>query len=366
MDPGAPFQYINKYSLAPGMTMGTNKVVNTKIYQSVIANPNITWEKQSTFNVGFDSHILNRLFHLNAEFFFNERSDILSPRDASVPSYTGLSLPSENIAIVNNRGFEVEAGFHKQINSDLRIDINGNMSWTRNKVVFNEEQARSLPWQVRTRHPYGTHLVYNAIGIFKSQEEVDNYPHWSGAKPGDVIFEDYNNDGVINADDRILIDKTDAPELFYGLMFDLNYKNLAISIQGQGQGDYFKSVIEGNRGIGQNVFKWMATDYWTPENSNTDVARPFHRADQYWSYLSNSNTYWYDNMAYFRLKNVIVSYNLPQKFISSIGLKNVNIFASGYNLFLIHSKQRNYDPEVGNPQTYPAMKTLSFGARIDF
>lgn len=366
MDPGAPFQYINKYSLAPGMTMGTNKVVNTKIYQSVIANPNITWEKQSTFNVGFDSHILNRLFHLNAEFFFNERSDILSPRDASVPSYTGLSLPSENIAIVNNRGFEVEAGFHKQINSDLRIDINGNMSWNRNKVVFTDEPARSVPWQVRTGHPYGTHLVYNAIGIFKSQEEVDNYPHWSGAKPGDVIFEDYNNDGVINADDRILIDKTDAPELFYGLMFDLNYKNLAISIQGQGQGDYFKSVIGGNRGIGQNVFKWMATDYWTPENSNTDVARPFHRADQYWSYLSNSNTYWYDNMAYFRLKNVIVSYNLPQKFISSIGLKNVNIFASGYNLFLIHSKQRNYDPEVGNPQTYPAMKTLSFGARIDF
>ena len=366
MDPGAPFQYINKYSLAPGMTMGTNKVVNTKIYQSVIANPNITWEKQSTFNIGFDSHILKRLFHLNAEFFFNERSDILSPRDASVPAYTGLSLPSENIAIVNNRGFEIDAGYHKQINNDLRIDINGNMSWNRNNVVFTDEPARSVPWQVRTGHPYGTHLVYNSLGVFKTQAEVDNYPHWSGAKPGDVIFEDVNNDGVINADDRILIDKTDAPELFYGLMFDLNYKNWAISIQGQGQGDYFKSVIGGNRGIGQNVFKWMATDYWTPENSNSNVARPFHRADQYWSYLSNSNTYWYDNMAYFRLKNVIVSYNLPQNFISSIGLKNVNLFVSGYNLLLLHSKHKKYDPEVGDPQTYPAMKTFSFGARIDF
>jgi TonB-linked SusC/RagA family outer membrane protein len=366
MDPGDPFQYINKYSLAPGMTFGVDKVVNTKVYQSVIANPHITWEKQSTFNVGFDSNILNRLFHLNADFFYNKRTDILSPRDASVPAFTGLALPSENIATVDNRGFEIDAGYHKRINSDFRVDVTGNFSWNRNKVVFTDEPQRSVPWQVRTGHPYGTHLVYNAIGIFKTQEEVDNYPHWIGAKPGDVIFEDYDKNGTINADDRILIDKTDAPEIFYGVGIDLNYKNWSLSLQGQGQGTYYKSPIEGNRGIGQNVFKWMATDNWTPKNNTSDKARAFHRADQYWSYLSNPNTYWYDNMAYFRLKDITVGYNLPNKIINNIGLSNVNLYVSGYNMFLLYSKQRKYDPEVGNPQTYPAMKTISFGAKIDF
>jgi TonB-linked SusC/RagA family outer membrane protein len=366
MDPGDPFQYINKYSLAPGMTFGVDKVVNTKIYQSIIANPNITWEKQSTFNVGFDSNILNRLFHLNAEFFYNKRTDILARRNASVPAFTGLALPLENIATVDNRGLEIDAGYHKKVNTDFSIDVNGNFSWNRNKVVFMDEPEKPVPWQVQTGHPYGTHLVYNAIGIFKTQEEVDNYPHWPGAKPGDVIFEDVSGDGKITSDDRILLDKTDAPEIFYGIGVDLNYKNWTLSLLGQGQGTYYKMAIEGNRGIGQNVFKWMATDYWTPENNTSDKARPFHRADQYWSYLSNPSTYWYDNMAYFRLKNIMLGYNLPNEITHKIGLSNVNLYLSAYNPFLLYSAQRNYDPEVGNPQTYPAMKTFSFGAKIDF
>ncbi|HBK30667.1 MAG TPA: hypothetical protein DDZ78_03460 [Porphyromonadaceae bacterium] len=71
-------------------------------------------------------------------------------------------------------------------------------------------------------------------------------------------------------------------------------------------------------------------------------------------------------MAYFRLKNAVLSYNLPKSIITNIGLTNVNIFVSGYNLFLLYSKQRNYDPEVGNPQYYPAMKTISMGLKVNF
>ncbi|HBK30666.1 MAG TPA: TonB-dependent receptor [Porphyromonadaceae bacterium] len=253
MDPGDPFQYINKYSLGTGMTFGENKDVVTKIYQSVIANPNITWEKQTTFNVGFDSQILNQMFHLNTEFFYNKRSDILAARNASIPSYTGLALPLENIAIVDNRGFEIDAGFHKKITPVLGLDITGNFSWNKNTVVFMDEPEVAVPWQRATGLPYGSHLVYKAIGIFKDQAHVDSYPHWSGAKPGDVIFEDVSGDKVINADDRILLDKTDAPRIFYGLMIDLTYKNWSLSLQGQGQGSYYKSPIEGNRGIGMNV-----------------------------------------------------------------------------------------------------------------
>lgn len=366
MDPGAAFQYINKYSLGSGPTLGEDKIVRTKIYQSVIANPDITWEKQKTYNLGFDSQFCDQMFHLNADFFFNKRSDILAQRSASVPAYTGLSLPAENIAIVDNRGLELDAGFHKIFGSNLRLDVTGNFSWNHNKVKFMDEPARTVPWQVQTGHSYGSHLVYKAIGIFKSQEEVDNYPHWPGAKPGDVIFEDVSGDRVINSDDRILLHKTDAPEIFYGLKVDLNYKNWSLSLHGQGQGSYYKLAIEGNRGIGQNVFKWMATDYWTPENNNSNKARPFHRADQYWSYLSHSSTYWYDNMAYFRLKNATISYNVPENLSTRIGISNMDIFFSGYNLFLLYSKQRHYDPEVGNPQAYPTMKTFAIGARIVF
>ena len=366
MDPGSPFQYINKYALGAGMTFGDSKDVVTKIYQSTVANPNITWEEQTTYNIGFDSYLLDQMFHLNAEVFYNNRSDILVARDASVPAYTGLSLPSENIAEVENKGFEIDLGFHKNLTKDLKLDISGNFSYNKNEVIFMDEPQRAVPWQVRTGHSYGVHLVYNALGIFKTQGEVDNYPHWKGAKPGDVIFEDVNKDGVIDADDRILLDKTDAPQIFYGIKVDLTYKNWALSVLGQGQGSYYRSTVGGNRGIGQNVYQWMATDNWTPENSNSDVARAFHRADQYWSYAANGNTYWYDNMAYFRLKNAVISYSLPKSITQVVGMQNASVFLSGNNLFLIYSAQRNYDPEVGNPQAYPAMKTISIGARVTF
>ncbi|MDR2120867.1 MAG: TonB-dependent receptor [Tannerella sp.] len=366
MDPGDPFQYINKYSLGSGVTLGTDKNVQTKIYQSVVANPAITWEKQTTYNVGFDSQFLNRKFHLNTEFFHNRRSDILITKNASVPAFTGLALPDENIAIVDNRGFEADAGYHTTLADKVKFDLTGNLSWARNKVVFMDEPERAVSWQRETGHPYGSKLVYNTIGIFKTQADVDAYPHWSGAKPGDVIFEDVNNDQVINADDRILLDKTDAPELFYGLKIDMAYKNWSLSVLTQGQGSYYKSSIEGNRGIGQNVFKWMATDYWTPENNNSDRARPFHRADQYWSYLSNSNTYWFDNMAYLRLKSVVLNYTVPGAISSKVGVSRADVYATGYNLLLLYSAQRNYDPEIGNPQYYPAMKSFNIGLKLNF
>lgn len=365
MDPGDPFQYINKYALGSGVTLGENKDVVTKIYQSVLANPNITWEKQTTYNFGFDSQFLNQMFHLNTEFFFNRRSDILVKKNASVPSFTGLALPDENIGIVDNRGFEIDAGFHKKF-GEVRFDLTGNLSLARNKVKFMDEPERSVEWQRETGHPYGTRLVYNAIGIFKSQAEVDAYPHWVGAKAGDVIFEDYNKDGVIDADDRILLNKTDAPELFYGIKLDLAYKNWSFSALAQGQGNYYVSSIEGNRGIGQNVFHWMAKGNWTPENSNSNKARAFHRADQYWSYLSNDNTYWFDNMAYLRLKNVMINYTIPQSISKKVGVSKADVFAAGYNLFLIYSAQRNYDPEVANPQYYPAMRSFNLGVKLTF
>ncbi len=365
MDPGDPFQYINKYALASGITLGTSKDVMTKIYQSVIANPNITWEKQTTYNIGFDSRFYNQMFYVNAEFFYNRRSDILVKKNASVPSFTGLSLPDENIGKVDNKGIEIDAGFNKQF-GEFFLDISGNISWARNKVKFMDEPAQSVPWQQVTGHAYGSALVYNAIGIFKTQEQVDNYPHWAGAKPGDIIFEDVSGDGKIDADDRILLPKTDAPELFYGVKVNLQYKNWTLSVLGQGQGSFYKSNVWGNRGIGMNTFKWIATDYWTPENNMSDKVRPMHRADQYWSYQGNDNSYWYDNMAYFRLKNVTLNYMLPKTWISKVFISQANIFLAGNNLCLLYSAQRNYDPETANPQGYPAMKSYSIGLNVTF
>ncbi len=367
MDPGNPFQYMNKYELSPGLVMGSGKVVETTVRQAVVANPNITWEKQTTYNFGFDSQILNNMFHLNTEFFYSKRTDILAPRDASVPEFTGLALPDENIAEVDNRGFEIEAGYHKDLSKDLRFDFGGNISYNHNEVVFMDEPERAVPWQQRTGHPYGAALLYNAIGIFADQAAVDAYPHWANAKPGDVIFEDVSGDGEITSDDKILLDKTDAPEIFYGINLDITYKNWNLSLLAQGQGTYYRmNIQDGRRGEAGNYFQWSFDNRWTPENTHTDVARAYNRDDLYWAFDVNNSTYHYDNMAYCRLKNAVLTYNIPSSVFGNSGISRASVYFSGNNLFLIYSAQKNFDPEIGAPMAYPALKTLALGVRVTF
>ncbi|MGQ7871325.1 TonB-dependent receptor [Sunxiuqinia sp. sy24] len=365
MDPGDPFQFMNKYILASGLTLGSDKVVETVVRQEGVANPFITWEKQTTYNLGFESQLLDNMFSLNADFFYSKRSDILASRDASVPEFTGLALPDENIAEVDNRGFEVEAGYHKTINRDLRFDFGGNIAYNHNEVVFMDEPERAQPWQQRTGHPYGATLLYNAIGIFADQAAVDAYPSWPGAKPGDVIFEDVSGDGEITSDDRILLDKTDAPELFYGISLDVNYKNWSLSMLAQGT-YYRMNIADGRRGEAGNYFQWSFDNRWTTENTNTDVARAYNRDDLYWAFDVNNSTYHYENMAYCRLKNAVLTYHIPSRLFGNSGISRASVYFAGNNLFLIYAAQKNFDPEIGAPMTYPAVKTFAIGARVTF
>jgi TonB-linked SusC/RagA family outer membrane protein len=371
MDPGDPFQYSNKFGLSSGMVFGTGTSIETAVGPPTIANPVITWETQTTKNIGFDSKWFNDLISFDIEYFYNIREDILAARDASVPNFTGLSLPNENIARVDNRGFETVIGFHKNVGSDWRIDLSGNFSWNRNEVVFKDEPARAVEWQRETGHPYGAWLMYDAIGIFEDDTYTvngqANYPRWNNAKPGDVIFRDVSGDGIINGDDRILIDHVDAPETFYGLNLDVIWKDLTLTVLVQGQGEYLRfNHYDERRGEAGNYFQWTYDNRWTPTNTKTDIARAFNRNDYYWAHAVNMNTYWLDNVAYTRLKNVVLTYNLPSALYKPLGIARASVYFSGNNLALLYAATKKFDPEVNGAGVYPAMKTFAVGANITF
>jgi TonB-linked SusC/RagA family outer membrane protein len=367
MDPGSAFQFMDKYNLSTGMTFGTSGAIQTAVGPPSIANPNITWEKQKTYNFGFDSKLLNDLLHVNTEIFYNRREDILATKDASVPEFTGLSLPQENIGIVDNRGFEIDAGIHKAINKDLFINFGGNFSYNKNEIVFMDEPEKAVPWQQLTGHPYGAWLMFDAIGIYKDQAQIDGTPHLSNAKPGDVIFRDVSGDGQITNDDRILVDEYDYPFSFYGINMDATWKNFTLTILLQGQGKVYKrSQYDNRRGEAGNYYKWQYEDRWTPTNTETEVARAYNRDDLYWSPDVRMSTYWLENCAYLRLKNVVINYNIPAQYYSKIGIARASVFVSGNNLALLYSANKIWDPEANNPGVYPLMKTFAIGANITF
>lgn len=367
MDPGNPFQYMNTYNLSTGMTFGTSGAIGTAVGPPVIANPNITWETQTTYNLGFDSKFLNDLLTLDAEFFYQRREDILTTKDASVPNFTGLSLPQENIGIVDNKGIELTAGIHKAINEDLFINFGGNFSYNKNEIVFMDEPVKAVPWQQLEGHPYGAQLMYNALGIYKDQAQVDGTPHVAGAKPGDVIFEDVSGDGQITNDDRILVDEWDYPFTFYGINADATWKGFTLSILLQGQGKQYKrSQYDNRRGEAGNYYQWQYDDRWTPTNTDTEVARAYNRDDLYWSPDVRMSTYWLENCAYLRLKNIVLNYAIPTKYYSKIGIAKASVFVSGNDVALLYSANKIWDPEANNPGVYPLMKTFAIGANITF
>ena len=368
MDPTDPFQYMDKYGIGTGMTFGTGGAIQTVVGPPSVANPLIHWETQKTYNLGFDSKFAKDLFHLNAEFFYNRRDNILVPKDASIPNFTGLSLPAQNIGIVDNRGFEVELGYHKNLNNDLRLDVTANYSYNHNNVVFTDEPKRVQPWQQLTGHSYGAWLMYDAIGIYKDQAQVDaTAAKLVGTKPGDVIFRDVSGDGKITGDDQILVDKVDAPEVFYGGTVSLAYKAFTLTVQIQGQGEFLKrSQYDNRRGEAGNYYQWQFDNRWTPTNTSTNIARAYNRDDLYWSPDVRMSTYWMENTAYCRLKNVVLNYAIPTRFYSKIGIAKASIYFTGNNLALLYTATKKWDPETNNPGVYPTMKTFAIGANITF
>lgn len=362
-DQVAPFQYLTSYSFGSGGVFGAGRGYFPGLYLAVAPNPDITWEVANMFNAGFESRLFNDKVNFDANFFYQRRSNILVQRNASVPEFTGISLPDENFGIVDSRGFELVLGYNERIN-DFSYGVNGNLAYARNEIIEFDEPARNVPWQVRTGHPQGAALLYQSAGIFRDEAHVNSLPHVSGARPGDIIIVDYDGDGEITNDDRILFDETANPQFTFGVSLNLRYKNWGLSGLVQGVGSAMRRMYNDDRqGTGGNYFAYDAEGRWTPDNINASKPRAFERAEEYWrgSHITDQA---YTNTAYARMKTAQLSYNIPKSLGSRIGLKEAQIYASGQNLFFLWNKGKIFDPELGSDTSYPLMRVLSLGARI--
>jgi len=360
-----PFQYLTSYAFGTGGVYGAGRTYSASLYQSNSPNPLITWEVANIYNAGFESKLFNNIT-FNADFFYQRRNNILVKRNASVPQFTGITLPDENFGIVDNRGLEVELGYSER-HSDFNYSINGNFAYNHNKIIEFDEPAKNVEWQRLTGHPMGATLLYKSAGIFRDWDQLNKLPHVTGAMPGDVIIEDYNKDGKISNDDRILFDKTTRPEITFGLSVNLSYKNFELSALAYGAGMAWVRRLGSQQGTAGDYYQFSAEGRWTPDNINATKPRAYDGSKTYWrgAYTTDME---YQNQSYARMKNIQLSYRIPDKAIDKIYLKNAQVYISGQNLFLIYaSKDRIWDPEFsGSRDNYPLMKVISIGARVSF
>ena len=367
------WQYLSSYAFNNnGYTyIFGNDQENKLLSEKRIPNRNVTWEVANQSNIGFEAYFLDNKLSLETDFFLNKRSNILWQRNASVPTSTGLTLPKENIGKVTNKGFEFSLGYKNQI-QQLKYNITFNGGYAKNKITYWDEAPGRPAYQQSTGKSIpsdpsnvDSDLYYETIGIFRDQAAIDAYPHWPGARPGDIIFKDVNEDGIIDANDRVRNDKTNIPRFTGGLNISLSYRQFDLSILFQGATGAVRYIRTESGEVG-NFLKDFYDNRWTEENPDATGPRTFTDASEYWR--NYDNTYFLHKTDYIRLKNIEFGYNLPLKANRKIGIQNLRFYISGYNLLTFSPDLKDFDPESSqiNGQSYPVQRVINGGLTLTF
>ena len=364
------FQYLSTFGYGnilgspylPFVTNGTTE--NQTLIETRLANPNITWEVADQANIGFEASLLKNKLSIEFDYFSYKRSSVLARRNASVPTSTGITLSAENLGKVKNTGFDFTVGYRNSIR-DFNYSVSLNGGYAKNKIVFWDEAPGAPDYKQSTGHSMNTGTYYQAIGIFADQGAVDKYPHWTGARAGDIIFKDVNADGVIDAKDQVRSDKSNVPTFTTGVNLYLQYKGFDLSVLAQAATGAVNYINTESGEIG-NYLQSFADGRWTVNNTTSSKPRTFNRGNEYW--VGNANTYFLKKTDYLRLKNLQFGYSLPKKLTDKVGIQVFRVFISGYNLLTYSPDYKDFDPEAsaGNGQSYPLQRVLSAGLTLTF
>jgi len=356
------YQYLQSFSFGNNYVFGTNDAPG--IYANTMPNPDITWEVSKKTDVGLEASLWKGLLGIEFTLWKERRSNILAQPNLSVSNVFGFSaLPSKNIGKVDNHGLELVLT-HRNTIGKLVYDINGNVSFSRSKIIFMDEAPQAEPYQNLTGHPVGAALYYKADGIFHNADELTKYPHGAGAQVGDIKVVDYNGDGVIDSKDQFRFDYTTTPRVVFGLNTNFQYKNFDLNLFFQGQTkayNYDATAAALGGSDFANTVGYRATNRWTVNNTNGTMPR----AD---AWQPGNTSFFLYNATFVRLKSAELGYSLPRNMVSKIKVfKDVRFYASAFNL-LTWSKQIKWaDPEIrGNFTTYPPLRVINLGASLKF
>ena len=332
-----------------------------------LGTPFVTWEKATKFNLGLDLSLWKDAVTFTGDVFYEDRGNILA-NPGTIPSTVGLtSLPFLNIGKTVNKGFEVEAQYKKDF-SNFGYFIKGNLSFAKNKIIeMDEASFVGREYYRRTGRSISEQSSLIALGLFQSQDEIDNSPDQSqfgNIQPGDIKYKDMNNDGVINDFDYAFNGKLTVPTKIFGLAFGTHFMNFDLSV-------LFQGALGGNVWLTGDVVWPFSGDvgvmadvkdnYWTP--THTDAKYPRLSS----SYNVNNNRisdYWMTSRDYLRLKNLELGYSFKSSLVKKLGLKNMRLFVNGINLYT-WDKIKIFDPEVPNDsRNYPQQRVFNGGLTI--
>jgi hypothetical protein len=341
------------------------------------ANPDITWEVSTKWNLGFELGLFNAVT-IQGDFFGDIRDKIYWPRN-NMPYSTGIEAAIRgNVGKVQSHGFDGSVEIRHSFNKDFWVQMRGNFTYATNRIVeIDEENFRDI-YLRRKGYSLNQQWAYVAERLFVDEYEIANSPRqdFSGNyQAGDIKYTDVNGDGVVNINDRVPMGYPTVPEIQYGFGPSMGYKKFDFSFYftGNARVSIFlnSGVTSGdarNEGIApfagrRNALPIVAKNYWT--ETNPDIYA-------FWPRLSTEpipnnsvqSSWWLRNASFMRLKTIELGYNTGDWNV--IGLKNSRVYFICENVFVL-SKFKLWDPEMGKAGLrYPPNRRYNIGVRVSF
>ena len=341
-------------------------------------NPYVTWETAVKNNVGMDIKFFRNRLSVSADFFFEDRKDILVKNEAALPSILGQKPNSVNFGKVRNHGYEISVNWTDKI-GQVRYSIAPSITFARNEVVDKMEVKQDYDHLYKKGHPVGQPFGYEFFEFYVPGTTEEHYKNAYGAdmpdqgaavKPGDCVYVDLTGDGKIDANDMHAIGFSDIPEYNASVNFSLTWKGFDFSMLWVGATNVNRSLHwyyrpqfgdTSNNGLQQ----WVYDNSWREDNPDAILPRLTFANS---GHNTEDSRVWLIDSSFIRLKNIELGYTIRKiSFLPAVS--GLRFYVSGSNL-LTFSKFKANDPEshggsYGEFIKYPMTRVINFGVKLN-
>lgn len=394
-------QSIDPYQFVPGMDASqANWVIDglkvTTLKPGALVSNHFTWEKVATLDFGLDLGLFDNRLNMVFDWYQRDTKGMLAP-GMELPGVLGASAPMQNTADLRTKGWELSFDWKDRI-GQVNYNIGFNLYDSRTEITkynnedglvgkdkndntyYREGMQLGEIWGYTTDRFY-TNDDFDAAG--KLKEGVARVEEVAIPKPGDVLYKDFDDNGIINdgknsskiPGDRSIIGNN-TRRYQYGIRGGVDWKGIGFSflLQGVGKRDLWMM----NELFYPHYDAWTTMydsqlNYWTPEHTDSYFPRLYERAEGNTSYNQRTQTKYLQDGSYLSIRNVTLSYAFPAQWLNKVSVRGLSVFFSGENLFTFDHLPKGLDSERSVTDdlgqrgfTYPYMRQYSFGLNLSF
>ena len=378
------------YPTVSTLTLGKNYpfggAIQSGAYTQYAANQALQWEGTTTWGIGLDFTLWNRL-NVTMDYYNKTTDGVLMA--VSTPVTYALQSYYDNVGKVNNKGFELALDYRDRF-GEVEFNAGANIAFNKNKIQSMGEVSEQInggdgyTYIMREGEAMNSFYGYESAGLFQSWDEIKSWPGIKDlgngqyayafntgykVQPGDIKYVDQDKDGQVTTADRKVLGSWD-PGITFGFNLGANYKGWDIMAFFQGATDVKGYLgIEAVGSIDGNAAKpaklWL--DSWTEDNKGAKYPRV--TTTLYGVSMPNTcSDFWMQDATYLRLKNLQVGYTFPKAWTSKLGISKLRVYYSGQNILTFTGFLKGWDPEApaGRGNYYPQTQVHSFGLNLTF